>query len=57
MPAWDKPGVPKEPESPEPSDPEFDDDITVKYIDLRCNVNLPNDKTFITLIRLDLKLL
>lgn len=38
MPAWDKPGVPVEPESPEPSDPVLDDDIIVKYLDLRCNI-------------------
>lgn len=38
MPAWDKPGVPVEPESPEPSDPELEDEIIVKYLDLRCNL-------------------
>lgn len=56
MPAWDKPGVPVEPESPEPSDPELDDDIIVKYLDLRCNICYA-DEMVVCLVRFPLKLL
>lgn len=54
MPAWDNPGVPVEPESPEPSDPELDDDIIVKYVDLRCNIG-NNDMVLVCLVRFRLK--
>lgn len=56
MPAWDKPGVPVEPESPEPSDPELDDEIIVKYLDLRCNWYY-GDTFAVCLVRFPLKLL
>lgn len=57
MPAWDKPGVPVEPESPEPSDPELDDDIIVKYLDLRCNKYYADEMVISFLVRFPLKLL
>lgn len=56
MPAWDLPGVPVEPESPEPSDPELDDEIIVKYLDLRCNLPY-NEINVVCLVRFPLKLL